>query len=208
MNYNEQTGPFWRRHVREQDRYKKYCPDTFWASCVYNGMECNADMEEMIDVLREFNEGNISPEDAAGRASSFFVPKVWPDEGIYILYLDQYGLYGLGAPFSAYKIGLPDRMRKRWATLQTGTPFELRPIHVIETGALHWTEAWLHNALKTRRLDDSQEWFALSYNDLRTLLSISVLDRPKNAKDEYDQLLLFERFNPPDTKQESMFDPE
>lgn len=130
---------------------------------------------------------------------------VFPDVGIYILYFDEFGPRGVGSPYSVYKIGLSDRMRKRWSMLQTGTPIDLMPLHVIESGTLHWTEGWLHNALRSRRISDDREWFALSMDDLKTLLSISVLNKPKGARDEAVLLTLYERFNPPDASQERMF---
>lgn len=132
--------------------------------------------------------------------------KIFPDVGIYVLYFDEFGPRGIGSPYSVYKIGLSDRMRKRWSTLQTGTPVELKPLHVIESSTLNWTEGWLHNTLRSRRISDDQEWFALSAQDIKVLLTIDVLNKHKTTHDEAKLLKLYEAFNPSDASQEYMFD--
>lgn len=129
----------------------------------------------------------------------------FPDAGVYLLYFNEYGASGLGLLRSAYKIGLSDRIRKRWMTLQTGTPIELKPIHVIETNDLDWCESWLHNAMRSRRIYSDHEWFALSIDDIKSLLEISLLNKPVTARDQRRMLDLYEVFNPTGTRQESMF---
>jgi hypothetical protein len=198
--------PFLRFRATMQHRYSQYCPNVLWASNVYFGADCSLTNDALLDKLKDFNENGVPPEEAANLIAPYFHSKIWPDVGIYVLYLDEFGYYGIGSPFSAYKIGLSDRMRKRWATLQTGTPVELRPIHIIETNTLSWTEGWLHNALRSRRIAPDQEWFVLSESDIKVLLTIDVLNKYKNPRDEARLLRLYEALNPPDTKQLGMFD--
>lgn len=158
------------------------------------------------DILQKRREGEsvaVSGDDIEWARSVYdgCEHRIFPDVGIYILYFNEFGYMGIGSLYSVYKIGLSDRMRKRWLTLQTGTPIPLRPIHVIETSTLNWTETWLHNALRSRRIDDNQEWFALSADDLKVLLTIEVLNKQRTTEDEVRLLELYEMLNPPDTKQ-------